>query len=231
MKQLSLLILSVLIFAAATAAQTTPAVDTKKDEAAAEKPKRVSFRANKDQITEAQTKLKTAGSYSGEADGKMNDDFRASVKTYQEANGLRRSGSLNRATLEKMGIALTDAQKEIPIPESSYVKAKDEKAPDNAKESKASVGGPSAGTDKAKRGPVFRANKDQINEAQRKLKADNMYAGEETGKLDDDTRTGLRKYQQANGLKVTGTLNAVTLEKMGIALTDRQKEIAAGQKK
>ena len=51
-----------------------------------------------------------------------------------------------------------------------------------------------------------------------------MYAGEQTGKLDDPTRDGLKKYQEANGLKVTGTLNQVTLEKMGIALTDKQKE-------
>ena len=50
-----------------------------------------------------------------------------------------------------------------------------------------------------------------------------MYAGDETGKLDDPTRDGLKKYQEAKGLKVTGTLNQVTLDKMGIALTDKQK--------
>ncbi|MBA2494282.1 MAG: peptidoglycan-binding protein [Acidobacteria bacterium] len=63
--------------------------------------------------------------------------------------------------------------------------------------------------------------------AQKMLKGKNFYAGEETGKLDDATRDGLKKYQEANGLKVTGTLNQVTLEKMGIALTDKQKENAA----
>jgi len=55
------------------------------------------------------------------------------------------------------------------------------------------------------------------------LKDGKMYSGEETGKLDDATRDGIGKYQEANGLKVTKTLNAVTLEKMGIALTDAQK--------
>jgi hypothetical protein len=45
------------------------------------------------------------------------------------------------------------------------------------------------------------------------------------GKLDDATREGLRKYQQAEGLKVTGTLNKVTLEKMNIALTDKQRNM------
>ena len=74
-----------------------------------------------------------------------------------------------------------------------------------------------------KRGPVFRANKDQIKQAQAILRQRSFYSGEQTGKLDDDTRAGLKKYQGAEGLKVTGTLNKVTLEKMNIALTDKQK--------
>ena len=76
---------------------------------------------------------------------------------------------------------------------------------------------------KAPRKPVFRANKDQIKQAQRILKERSFYAGEETGKLDADTRAGLKKYQTAENLKVTGTLNKITLEKMSITLTDRQK--------
>jgi peptidoglycan hydrolase-like protein with peptidoglycan-binding domain len=75
----------------------------------------------------------------------------------------------------------------------------------------------------AKRGPVFRATKEQINQAQAILKERGFYAGEQLGKLDDATRDGLRKYQQAEGLKVTGTLNKVTLEKMNIPLTEKQK--------
>ncbi|HEV7474046.1 MAG TPA: peptidoglycan-binding domain-containing protein [Pyrinomonadaceae bacterium] len=73
------------------------------------------------------------------------------------------------------------------------------------------------------RKPIFRANKDQIKQAQKILKDRGFYSGEETGKLDDDTRAGLKKYQAAENLKVTGTLNKVTLEKMGVALTAKQK--------
>ena len=75
----------------------------------------------------------------------------------------------------------------------------------------------------AKRGPVFRATADQIKQAQALLKQRNFYSGEQTGKLTDETRAGLKLYQKAEGLKVTGTLNKVTLEKMAIALTDKQK--------
>jgi peptidoglycan hydrolase-like protein with peptidoglycan-binding domain len=80
-----------------------------------------------------------------------------------------------------------------------------------------------ATTPKKKRGPVFRANKDQIKQAQAMLKERKFYTGEQTGKLDADTRAGLKKYQEAEKIKVTGTLNRVTLEKMNITLTDKQK--------
>jgi peptidoglycan hydrolase-like protein with peptidoglycan-binding domain len=73
------------------------------------------------------------------------------------------------------------------------------------------------------RKPIFRANKDQVKQAQKILKDRGFYAGEQTGKLDADTRAGLKKYQAAENLKVTGTLNKVTLEKMGVTLTDKQK--------
>lgn len=78
-------------------------------------------------------------------------------------------------------------------------------------------------TTKKKRPPVFRATKDQIKQAQAILKQRAFYAGEETGKLDPDTRAGLKKYQETEGLKVTGTLNKITLVKMNITLTDKQK--------
>ena len=78
-----------------------------------------------------------------------------------------------------------------------------------------------------RRGPVFRATKEQIRQAQTILRQRSFYSGESTGKLDAETRAGLRKYQEAEGLKVTGTLNRVTLEKMSITLTDRQRATPA----
>jgi peptidoglycan hydrolase-like protein with peptidoglycan-binding domain len=86
-----------------------------------------------------------------------------------------------------------------------------------------STTGTSATKPAKKRGPVFRASKDQIKQAQAIVKGRGFYTGEQTGKLDDDTRASLKRYQAAENLKVTGTLNKVTLEKMGITLTDKQK--------
>ena len=165
--------------------------------------KKPAFRATKDQITQAQQKLKDKGTYTGAADGKYNDDFRTVIKKFQDENGLDQTGTLNRVTLEKMGIALTDKQNGIETPPASSSKSD---------------------TDKPKRGAVFRANKEQIMLVQKMLKEKTMYDGEQTGKLDDPTREGIKKWQTANGVKVTGTLNKETLEKMGIELTDKQKE-------
>ena len=78
-----------------------------------------------------------------------------------------------------------------------------------------------------KRGPVFRATREQIKQAQDILKARGFYSGDATGKLDQPTRDGLKKYQEAEKLKVTGTLNAATLQKMNVTLTDKQKEWVA----
>jgi peptidoglycan hydrolase-like protein with peptidoglycan-binding domain len=75
----------------------------------------------------------------------------------------------------------------------------------------------------ANRSPIFRATADQVKQAQAILKQRGFYNGEPAGKLDTDTRAGLRKYQLAEGLKVTGTLNKATLLKMGITLTEKQK--------
>jgi peptidoglycan hydrolase-like protein with peptidoglycan-binding domain len=206
MKKVFFLISVIFLLSVSAHAQTTP-TPTPASTTAAKKP---IFRANKDQITEVQKMLKDKGLYTGEADGKMNDPFRVSVKSFQKGNGLKQTGTLNRATLEKMGIVLTDKQKEIPVDPNSFA-----------------TGDSNNSTTTTKRPPVFRATKEQIMAAQKILKDGGIYSGEQTGQLDDATREGLKKYQAANSLKVTGTLNQVTLEKMGIGLTDKQKANAA----
>jgi peptidoglycan hydrolase-like protein with peptidoglycan-binding domain len=138
--------------------------------------------------------------------GKLSDADREAIKTYQSANGLKETGTLNRATLEKMNVELTSKQKSIPVNPNSYASA-DEK-----------------GTkEKKPRKPVFRANKDQIVLAQRMLKEKGFYMGDETGKLDPATRDSIKKFQESVTMKETGTLNRATLEAMKIELTDKQR--------
>ena len=160
------------------------------------------FRPTKDQIKQGQTILKDKKLYEGEATGVYNDATRAAIKSFQKSNGLDENGKFDRVTLEKMNIALTESQRGTAVVAKSST---------------------SSSSSTAKRPAPFRANEDQIKAAQKILIDGKLYTGTQTGELDDATREGLKKYQEANKLKVTGTLNAVTLEKMGIALTDTQK--------
>ncbi len=199
MKKFLLILTTLFLLGNAVNAQTDSTGKMSTAQTTSEKPKKQIFRANKEQVTKTQKMLKVSET------GKLNDETRDAIKKYQSENGLKATGTLNRATLEKMNVELTDQQKTIPVSASSFA------ASDSAGKS----------TKTKKRAPVFRANKEQITQAQKMLKVT------ETGKLDDTTRDGLKTYQKENGLKVTGTLNQVTLEKMNIPLTDKQKENAS----
>lgn len=185
--------------------------------------KTAAFRPSKDQVMQGQKFLKDAKLYTGEATGIYNDDTRAAIRKYQKDNGLTISGNFNKATLEKMNIPLTDKQKGIETPVATTKKTSKTTATTTA-------GGPSAGTSDAPKRPApFRASIDQVKAAQKILRDGKMLTGGEDGKLDDPTREALKKYQDANKLKANGTLNAETLNKMGIALSDAQKANVAAQ--
>ena len=220
MKKLLFVVLISALCAVSAVAQTAAPATGPAPAAATDapaKPKRGPvFRATKAQVKEVQTMLKGKKLYAGEATGTLDDTTRTSIKGFQKDNGLKETGTLNRATLEKMNIELTDTQKAIPVSPNSFASAGDK-------------GNGKTLTDAKPKRVIFRASKDQITEAQTMLKTKGMFTGDATGKLDDPTREGLKKFQAANGVKVTGTLNQVTLEKMGIALTDKQKE-ASGNK-
>ena len=160
------LFLSFAIFAQDAAPKTAPTPAMTKSA----KPKKPSFRATKDQVMMAQKMLKLTET------GKNNPETKTAIKKYQADNGLKTNGSLNRETLEKMGIDLTDKQKSMPMKPATEKTAKDS-------------------TGKTPRKAVFRASKEQIMQVQKMLKV------EETGKLDDKTREAIKKYQDTMKVK------------------------------
>ncbi len=187
------------------------------------KPKRPPiFTANKSQVMQAQKLLKSNKMYSGEETGKRDPVLKAAIKVYQKTNGLRATGTLNRATLEKMGIELTEKQKLIPVTASSLTPTAERK-PRTPKTKTSSTSSTTNASDGTKRPAPFRATKDQITALQKVLKDAKLFAGEANGIRSDALKEAVRNYQAANGLKATGGINAATLEKMGIALTDSQK--------
>jgi peptidoglycan hydrolase-like protein with peptidoglycan-binding domain len=60
----------------------------------------------------------------------------------------------------------------------------------------------------------FRANKKQIQDTQSFLKENLFYKGEISGKFNRETRNSLKKFQKAEKLKITGTINTETFEKV-----------------
>lgn len=205
MKKILTVILAILLLAFNVAAQNSSSTQTTTSPNPTPEVKKRPpvFRATKDQVSQAQKILKEKGHYSGEMTGSLNDETRAGLRKFQEVEKLKVTGTLNRVTLEKMSISLTEAQLKIPV------------APDKPETT--------SSKEKKPRAPVFRATKDQIMQAQKMLKEKLMFEGEATGKMDDLFRTALKKYQEVEKLKVTGTMSRETVEKMGIPLTEKQK--------
>ncbi|MBP7476646.1 MAG: peptidoglycan-binding protein [Pyrinomonadaceae bacterium] len=228
LKRLFLIMSVLVLFSTAVFAQGSSATPTASPTATpATKAKKPVFRSNKDQVKQAQTMLKEKKVFAGEVTGVSSPEWKTAVKSYQSDNGLTKTGSLNRATLEKMGIALTDKQKEIPV-NPDHIASGDSKPAKltdktNATKTEAKT------SDGPKRPAPFQANKDQITALQTKLKDAKLFGGEANGERSDELKEAIKKYQEANNLKVTGGINAATLEKAGIALTDKQKEQVAAQ--
>ena len=57
------------------------------------------------------------------------------------------------------------------------------------------------------------------------MQAQKMLKVSETDQLSKEDRIVLKNYQEISGIKSTGSLNKATLEKMGITLPDKQKEM------
>lgn len=154
------------------------------------------FRANKDQLIMAQKMLKV------EPTGKPDVATRTALQTFQKEKELKETGVLDRDTMQKLGIGMTTAQREM---STSPV----EKTGQNDV-SKPQIEG-------------FRATKEQIIQVQKLLKQGGFYDGEATGIVNSATGEGLKKYQTTNDLEATGTINQITLEKMDIPVTDQQR--------
>ena len=57
---------------------------------------------------------------------------------------------------------------------------------------------------------------DRIRDIQSALQRQGAYQGEPNGKWDDATVTAMRKYQEDHGLNLTGKIDALSLQKLGL---------------
>lgn len=230
LKRLFFILTIFVLTSTAMLAQGTTATPAASPAPAAEvKPKKPVFRSTKDQVKEAQTMLKGKKMFEGEVTGVSSPEWKTAVKAYQGDNGLTKTGSLNRATLEKMGIKLTDKQKDIPVNPNTIASGDSKPSKSTDKTSTPTDKTDAKTTDGPKRPAPFSANKDQITALQTKLKEAKLFDGAADGERSDALKAAIKKYQEANGLNATGGINGATLTKAGIALTDKQKEQVAAQ--
>lgn len=200
------------------------------------------FTPTKAQIQAGQEFLKAKKLYSGETAGKYNEETRSAIRVFQKDNGMTVTGNFNQATLEKMNIPLTDKQKGISVAPAAATSDKNTltaktapatssktsaSAPKVALSSDSTTDAETATVSNPKRTAPFQATKEQIAALQNVLIKGKMFTGEANGERSEALKEAVKKYQEANGLKATGGINAVTLEKAGIALTDKQKGQAA----
>jgi len=68
-----------------------------------------------DRISEIQTALSKAGSYTGTPNGKWDDSTVAAMRNFQSAHGLNASGKLDAPTLTKLGLGSQTAGVAAPI--------------------------------------------------------------------------------------------------------------------
>jgi peptidoglycan hydrolase-like protein with peptidoglycan-binding domain len=74
---------------------------------------------NADRVKQAQQKLKDSGDYKGQVDGKLGPQTAMAVKQYQQKNGLKQTGRLDRDTLAKLGAGTAGSGSSAPSTGSS----------------------------------------------------------------------------------------------------------------
>ncbi|MBQ9252028.1 MAG: peptidoglycan-binding protein [Clostridia bacterium] len=136
-----------------------------------------------------QKKLKSLGYYSGSIDGDYGSGTKKAVIAFQKANGLKQTGNVNSATLEKLN---------------SGGSSSSSKSSSSSSSSSASAGDPCSPGDK---GAAVKA-------VQKKLKSLGYYTGSVDGDYGNGTKTAVKAFQKANGLTVNGVANSKTISKM-----------------
>jgi len=143
-------------------------------------------------VRAAQKKLAALGYYKARVDGSPGSMTSAAVRRFQLAENLKVTGSLNRQTLQALGVGGS-----APIAEYNEIRSLFQ-------------GGPLAGAGSEIQVEAIRA-------AQEKLAGEGFYAGPHNG-LPCSTLTGaIKEWQAARNLPQTGKLDARTVAGLGIS--------------
>jgi len=138
-------------------------------------------------VQAVQDHLRTAGAYSGSADGVWGPDSAAALQRFQAGHQLQVTGQLNQATASALGLdptALLGTQQAAvvaPLP-----------PPEGLRQS-------------------------SVRSIQSQLRRLGFYNGSVDGVWGSSTQSSVEQFQQNRGLQPNGQLNPATIEAMGLA--------------
>jgi peptidoglycan hydrolase-like protein with peptidoglycan-binding domain len=141
-------------------------------------------------VSNAQQQLKQDGYYNGSIDGVDGPMTRSAIRHYQRDNNLAVNGRLDDATCNKLGLTTSgEANRSV-------------------------ENGSSVNNEPVETNAQFQGH---LKRAQRALKDQGFYSGPVDGVMGPRVETAIRKYQESNGLNVTGHLDQITMNHLGIS--------------
>jgi peptidoglycan hydrolase-like protein with peptidoglycan-binding domain len=138
-------------------------------------------------VQSVQEHLRSAGSYSGAADGVWGPDSVAALQRFQASHQLQVTGQLNQATAATLGldpVALLGTQ-QAAIPPTMP--------------------------------PAENLRASSVREIQARLQSLGFYPGGVDGTWGQSTQNAIQQFQQNRGLQPNGQLNSATLSAMGLS--------------
>jgi len=140
-------------------------------------------------VQAVQDHLRTAGAYSGSADGVWGPDSAAALRRFQAGHQLQLTGQLNQATASALGL---DPAMLLGTQQAAVVAPSPPPPPEGLRQS-------------------------SVRSIQSQLRRLGFYNGNLDGVWGAGTQTSVEQFQQNRGLQPNGQLNPATIEAMGLA--------------
>lgn len=156
-------------------------------------------------VTQVQTRLREAGVYPGEPDGRLDGSLQNALLAYQEQQGLRTTGRMDRFTAESLGVSFA-----------AWQAAEAGRIATAAQVAKAAESAPDSDRDEER---LYRT----VLNLQRALRERGHYAAEPEGVWNAATTSALRAFQRQAALPVTGRVDRFTADELGVDAETAQR--------
>ncbi len=140
-------------------------------------------------LQQVQQKLKDAGSFNGQVDGKWGSDSESALQQFQRTHGLQVTSDLNQATATILGLRPADL---------------------------VAAAAPAAAPPPAAPGRVYRLEASSVRMVQQQLLRYGFYHGAIDGVWGAGTEAAMNAFQTQQGLPETSILNAATVRALGL---------------